>query len=60
VLNAISVTRTGESQKMAIHERIGLAKAAKGPVRRMGLEHVINCYVVWKFAENREGGQTTP
>ncbi len=57
VLNAISVTRTGERQKLPIHEKIGLAKAAKGPVRRMGLEHVMNCYVVWKFAENRDGAQ---
>lgn len=57
VLNAISVTRTGENQKMAIHEKIGLAKAAKGPARRMGLEHVMDCYVVWKFAENIQGAQ---
>jgi multiple sugar transport system substrate-binding protein len=57
VLNAISVTRTGENQKMAIHEKIGLAKAAKGPVRRMGLEHVMDCYAIWKFAENIQGAQ---
>ena len=30
VLNAISVTRTGENNKMPIHEKIGLAKAAQG------------------------------
>ncbi len=57
VLNAISVTRTGENQKMAIHEKIGLAQAAQGPVRRIGLEHVMDCYVIWKFAENKEGAQ---
>ncbi|ANV99638.1 ABC transporter substrate-binding protein [Bradyrhizobium icense] len=57
VLNAISVTRTGENQKMAIHEKIAVAKAAKGPVRRMGLEHVMDCYVIWKFAENIPGAQ---
>jgi multiple sugar transport system substrate-binding protein len=57
VLNAISVTRTGENQKMAIHEKIGLAKAAKGPVRRIGLEHVMDCYVIWKFSENIDGAQ---
>jgi multiple sugar transport system substrate-binding protein len=57
VLNAISVTRTAESQKMAIHEKIGLAKAMKGPVRRIGLEHVMNCYAIWKFSENIEGAQ---
>jgi multiple sugar transport system substrate-binding protein len=57
VLNAISVTRTGENQKMAIHEKVGLAKAAKGPARRMGLEHVMDCYVIWKFSENIQGAQ---
>jgi multiple sugar transport system substrate-binding protein len=57
VLNAISVTRTGENQKMAIHEKIGIAKAARGPVRRMGLEHVMDCYVIWKFSDNIQGAQ---
>jgi multiple sugar transport system substrate-binding protein len=57
VLNAISVTRTGENSKLPIHERIGLAKAMKGPVRRIGLEHVMDCYVIWKFSDNKEGAQ---
>jgi multiple sugar transport system substrate-binding protein len=57
VLNAISVTRTGENNKMPIHEKIGLAKAAQGPVRRIGLEHVMDCYVIWKFSENKDGAQ---
>jgi multiple sugar transport system substrate-binding protein len=51
------VTRTGENDKLPIHEKIGLAKSAKGPVRRMGLEHVMNSYVIWKFAENISGAQ---
>ena len=57
VLNAISITRAGENDKLPIHEKIGLAKAAKGPVRRMGLEHVMDCYVIWKFSENIAGAQ---
>ncbi|MBX6321806.1 MAG: twin-arginine translocation signal domain-containing protein [Rhodospirillaceae bacterium] len=57
VLNAISVTRTGENDKMPIHEKIALAKAAQGPVRRIGLEHVMDCYVIWKFSNNIEGAQ---
>jgi len=57
VLNAISITRAGENDKLPIHEKIALAKAAKGPVRRMGLEHVMDCYVVWKFAENIDGAK---
>jgi multiple sugar transport system substrate-binding protein len=51
------VTRTGENNKMPIHEKIGLAKAAQGPVRRIGLEHVMDCYVIWKFSENIPGAQ---
>ena len=57
VLNAISITRAGENDKLPIHEKIALAKAAKGPVRRMGLEHVMDCYVIWKFSENIPGAQ---
>ncbi|NJD61175.1 MAG: extracellular solute-binding protein [Deltaproteobacteria bacterium] len=57
VLNAISVTREAENKQMDIHKRIGLAKAAQGPVRRIGLEHVMDVYVIWKFAENIEGAK---
>ena len=57
VLNAISVTRAGENDKLPIHEKIGLAKAAKGPVRRVGPEHVMDCYLVWKFADNIDGAK---
>lgn len=57
ILNAISVTRTGENDKMPIHEKIGLAKPPKGPVRQIGLEHVMDCYVIWKFSENIDGAK---
>ena len=33
-------------------KKIGLTPALAGPVRRIASEHVMNCYVVWKFAEN--------
>jgi multiple sugar transport system substrate-binding protein len=57
VLNAISVTRTGENTNLPIHEKIALAKAAQGPARRIGLEHVMDCYVTWKFSQNIDGAQ---
>jgi len=57
VLNAISITREAENKNMDIGAKIGLAKAAKGPVRRMGLEHVMDVYVIWKFAENKDGAK---
>jgi multiple sugar transport system substrate-binding protein len=57
VLNAISITREAEDKDLPIHKEIWLAKAAKGPVRRIGLEHVMNCYVIWNFAQNIDGAQ---
>src|SRR5262250_988333 len=56
-LNAISITRQGEKDNPAFTEKIHLAKAAAGPVRRMGLEHVMDVYVIWKFAENIDGAK---
>jgi multiple sugar transport system substrate-binding protein len=57
VLNAISITRTGENDKLPTHQKIALAKAANGPVRRIGLEHVMDCYVIWKFSDNIDGAK---
>jgi multiple sugar transport system substrate-binding protein len=57
VQNAISVTRTAEKDSPAMAKRIGLVPALKGPVRRIAAEHVMNCYVIWKFADNVEGAK---
>ncbi len=57
VLNAISITREAENKKLPIQKDIWLAKAAKGPARRIGLEHVMNCYVIWNFAQNIDGAK---
>src|SRR5881296_2821981 len=56
-LNAISITRQGEKDNPTFTEKIHLAKAAAGPVRRIGLEHVMDVYVIWKFAENIQGAK---
>jgi multiple sugar transport system substrate-binding protein len=57
VLNAISTTRTAEKENPDISAKIQLTKALKGPVRAIGLEHVMDCYVIWKFADNKEGAK---
>jgi multiple sugar transport system substrate-binding protein len=57
VLNAISVTRTAEKENPDMSKKIQLVPALKGPVRRMAAEHVMDDYVVWKFAQNKEGAQ---
>ena len=56
-LNAISITRTAEKQDPEISKKIQLTKALRGPARAIGLEHVMQCYVVWKFAENIDGAK---
>ena len=55
--NAISITRAGENQKIPLADRIWLAKAAKGPVGRVGVNHLVDAYVIWKFAENIDGAK---
>jgi multiple sugar transport system substrate-binding protein len=57
VQNAISVTRTAEKENPEMARRIGLVPPLEGPARRIAAEHVMNCYVVWKFAENVEGAK---
>jgi multiple sugar transport system substrate-binding protein len=56
-LNAISITRTAEKDDPQISAKIQLTKALKGPARAIGLEHVMQCYVIWKFAENIDGAK---
>ena len=57
VMNAISITRQSEREKLPIDAKIMISPALKGPVRRIAAEHVMNCYVTWEFAENKEGAQ---
>nr|WP_318035501.1 extracellular solute-binding protein [Cupriavidus laharis] len=56
-LNAISITREGENKKLPITPGIWLTQALRGPSQRICLEHVMDCYVIWKFAENIEGAK---
>jgi multiple sugar transport system substrate-binding protein len=57
VQNAISVTRTAEKDNPDMSPKIQLTPALKGPVRRIAAEHVMSCYVVWNFAQNKEGAK---
>ncbi len=56
-LNAISITRTGEAQKISLADQIYLAPPAAGPIQRIGLYHLMHAYVIWKFAINIEGAK---
>src|SRR5437870_2597318 len=57
VQNAISVTRSAEKDNPEMSKQIQLVPALKGPVRRIAAEHVMSCYAVWEFAENKEGAK---
>jgi multiple sugar transport system substrate-binding protein len=57
VANAISITRQAERDHNPLDSKIMISRALKGPVRRIAAEHVMNCYVIWNFAENKEGAQ---
>jgi multiple sugar transport system substrate-binding protein len=56
-MNAISITRSAEKDVPEMSKKIQLVKTPAGPARRMGLEHVMSAYVIWKFAENKEGAK---
>jgi multiple sugar transport system substrate-binding protein len=57
VQNAISVTRSAEKDNPEMSKQIQLTRALRGPVRRIAAEHVMDCYVIWQFAENKEGAK---
>jgi multiple sugar transport system substrate-binding protein len=56
-LNAISICRTAERDKLTLSDDTWLASIPRGPVMRMGNEHVMGVFVIWKFAKNKEAAQ---
>ncbi len=57
VQNAISVTRQAEKDNPEMSRQIQIRPALKGPARRIASEHVMDCYVIWNFAENKDGAK---
>jgi hypothetical protein len=57
VVNDISITRFTEREHLPIDSKIMISQALKGPVRRIAPVQVMDCYVIWEFAENKEGAQ---
>ena len=57
ILNAISATRTPEDQNLPFVDDLWIWPIPKGPHGRFGLEHVMGCYVVWKFAKNKPAAE---
>jgi multiple sugar transport system substrate-binding protein len=50
-LNAISIARSAELRNVRFNRDIALLPIPDGPGPRMGLEHVMGVYVIWKFAK---------
>ena len=53
-MNAISITRSAELSNPTLAEKIELLPIPAGPNGRIGLEHVMGAYVIWKFAKNKK------
>ena len=57
-LNAISIARSAEIQgNVALSDDTWLASIPRGPVMRLGNEHVMGVYLIWRFAKNKEAAR---
>ena len=57
-LNAISIARSAENfGNLALADDTWLASIPRGPVMRLGNEHVIGVFVIWKFAKSKEAAK---
>lgn len=57
-LNAISIERSAEqSGNQALSDDSWLASIPRGPEMRLGNEHVMGVFVIWKFAKNKEAAK---
>jgi multiple sugar transport system substrate-binding protein len=57
ILNAISATRTPEDLNLPFVNDLWIYPIPKGPHGRLGLEHVMGVYSIWKFAKNKDAAQ---
>jgi multiple sugar transport system substrate-binding protein len=57
ILNAISATRTPEDQNLPFANDLWIWPIPKGPQGRLGLEHVMGVYSIWKFAKNKDAAE---
>ena len=54
ILNAISATRTPEQLNLPFANQLWISPIPSGPHGRLGLEHLMGCWNIWKFAKNKE------
>jgi multiple sugar transport system substrate-binding protein len=53
IFNAISATRTPEDRNLPFAKDLWIWPIPKGPYGRMGYEHVMGCWWIWKFSKNK-------
>jgi multiple sugar transport system substrate-binding protein len=53
VFNAISIIRSAEAQNPALANATAILPVPAGPNGRLGLEHVMGVYTIWRFAKNK-------
>jgi multiple sugar transport system substrate-binding protein len=56
-MNAISITRAAEKDNPEMSRKIMLSPALRGPARKLSPANVANYYVVWDFAQNKQGAK---
>jgi multiple sugar transport system substrate-binding protein len=52
-VNAISIIRTAEGSNAALAKNTSVAPIPRGPIQRLGLEHVMGVYTIWKFTKQK-------
>jgi multiple sugar transport system substrate-binding protein len=57
ILNAVSATRTPEDLNLPFAKDLWIWPIPRGPHGRLGLEHVMGCYSIWKFAKNKANAE---
>jgi multiple sugar transport system substrate-binding protein len=57
ILNAISATRSPEQLKLPFADNLWIWPIPIGPHGRYGLEHLMGCWSIWKFAQNKQNAQ---
>jgi multiple sugar transport system substrate-binding protein len=52
-VNAISIIRSAEDANPSLAKQTAIAPIPRGPVQRLGLEHVMGIYTIWKFSKQK-------
>jgi len=57
ILNSISAYRTAQDNQLPVADDIYFVPALGGPKARIGSEHLIGVWVIWKFAKNPDNAK---